>query len=73
MNDNLRDKKFRCDNVHLTDRGVSRLANNLKYKFAAALDITVSAKKNVAEKRYNSHVYGDRDDRNWNRYDNGDI
>ena len=43
-NGNLRDKKFRTDKVHLTDRGVSRLANNLKYRIAAALDITVKKK-----------------------------
>ena len=43
-NENLKDKKFRSDLIHLTDRGVSRLANNLKYKIAGALGIPVKKK-----------------------------
>ena len=58
-NENLKDRKFRCDKIHLTDRGVSRLANNLKYKIAGALNITVK-KKPWVENRYelgNRHEY----------------
>ena len=51
INDNLKEKKFRCDKVHLTERGVSRFANNLKYKIAGALDITVT--KKLAGDRHN--------------------
>ena len=47
INDNLNDKKFRVDKVHLSDRGVSRLANNLKYKLASALNITVKKKSRI--------------------------
>ena len=54
-NDNLRDKKFRKDQVHLTDRGISRLANNLKYKIAAAVGISVKPKE--AGKRYGYQDY----------------
>ena len=41
-NDNLRERKF-CiaDGVHLTDYGTSRFANNLKFKIAESLGITI--------------------------------
>ena len=45
--DNLRDRKYRQkrDNLHLTEAGTSRLANNLKYKIAESLNIQVVKKK----------------------------
>ena len=55
INENLKDKRFRCDNIHLTDRGVSRFANNLKYSIAKALDISV--KKKMTEDRYNQQEW----------------
>ena len=51
INENLKDKKFRHDKVHLTDHGASRLANNLKYKVAGALNITVKKKPRVDNRR----------------------
>ena len=62
---NLRDRKYRQrrDNLHLTDPGTSRLANNLKYKIAESLNIEV-----VKKRKIDSGRYGDRD--NYERVDN---
>ena len=48
----MKDVKFRVDKVHLTDHGVSRLANNLKYKLAEGLNITVIKKKPRVDNRH---------------------
>ena len=43
-NDNLYERKFRVrDGIHLSDFGTSRFANNLKFKIAQSLQITVEA------------------------------
>ena len=44
-NENLKDRTFRYDKVHLTEFGISRLANNLKFKIAASLGIHVVKKR----------------------------
>ena len=44
INEHLKDRKFRVDKEYLTDQGVSRLANNLIYKLAGALNITIENK-----------------------------
>ena len=53
VNDNLSDTKFRADKIHLTDPGPSRLANNIKYKVAEALDISVKKKAKFDSRQYN--------------------
>ena len=53
-NDNLRDRKYRQrrDNLHLTDAGTSRLANNLKYTIAESLDSQVVKKQWTENNKY---------------------
>ena len=70
--DNLRERKYRQrrDNFHLTVPGTSRLANNLKYKIAEALDIQV-VKKRRSYDRYNSERYDDNaNQRSWDHFSN---
>ena len=53
-NTNLRDRKFRIrDRVHLSDHGTSVFANNLKFKIAEALNVTV-VKKRRNDGRWNN-------------------
>lgn len=63
--DNLTDGRYRKrDKLHLTENGTSRLANNLKFKIAESLGIT------VFNKRRDNQRYDERNDRSRNRYDN---
>ena len=63
---NLRDKRYRKnDQLHLNEFGTSRLANNLKYKIAESLDISVVKKQRIADNRYN-------DRNNYSNYSNYD-
>ena len=65
--DNLRDKRYRKeDQLHLTDPGTSRLANNLKYKIAESLKIDVIKKKN--NELYNRNENYNRREREYNRH-----
>ena len=64
-NDNLKERKHRLDKVHLTERGVSRLANNLKYRIAAALEITVIKKRMKDDHIAQLHNRNDSRGGNW--------
>ena len=67
--DNLRDRIYRQrDQLHLTDHGTSRLANNLKFKIAESLGIRIE-KKRVDEDKY-SRYNRSQDERRYNNYRN---
>ena len=67
--DNLRDRKYRQrrDELHLTEAGTSRLANNLKYKIAKSLDIQVIKKRSNEYRNGYEHDNNERRDYKANR------
>ena len=87
--DNLRDRRYRQmrDNLHLTDPGTSRLANNFKYKIAESLDIQVVKKRRSEYTDYRERVNyeqrevtnqrsarnGEYTDRPYNHFQNGSF
>ena len=67
---NLVDRKYRIrDQLHLTEFGTSRLANNLKYKIAESLGITVQNKRREGRRRDNQR-FNDKNETPYNRFDN---
>ena len=68
-NDNLCDRKFRVrDGVHLTEFGTSRFANNLKYKIAESLRITVELNPKRKKRDFFDNPRQNRD-LYWNKSD----
>ena len=70
--DNLDDSKYRKrDQLHLNEFGTSRYANNIKYKIAEALGITIERRRRYPEihdrNSFDERREHDRNDRNENR------
>ena len=65
--DNLNDRKYRRrDRLHLSEYGTSRYANNLKFKIAESLGITVKNKRWEDRRREENRFNYRSDDRSYN-------
>ena len=67
-NDNLYERKFRVrDGIHLTEYGTSRFANNLKFKIAESLGISVETNPKKKKRGFFDNPRQNRD-RDWGKY-----